>query len=180
MKVALFSFLIIASLAPMMGQPIYNLSGTLSGLNEAPTNGSTASGTISGTYDQNTGIITMNTTFTGLAATATAAHIHNAPAGINGAIIVTLTIGAVTSGSIVGNYVLPFVNEAAFLAGDTYVNIHNATFPGGEIRAQVTATLAAAPIPTLGGWAFIVLIVLISIFGVLSRKEIAVLSTIDR
>ena len=32
---------------------------------------------------------------------------------------------------------LPAVNEAAFLGGGTYVNIHTAVFPGGAIRGQL-------------------------------------------
>ena len=33
--------------------------------------------------------------------------------------------------------VLPAVNEAAFLGGGTYVNVHTAVFPGGAIRGQL-------------------------------------------
>ena len=32
---------------------------------------------------------------------------------------------------------LPAVNEAAFLGGGTYVNVHTAVFPGGAIRGQL-------------------------------------------
>ena len=68
---------------------------------------------------------------------ATAAHIHVAPAGVPGPVVVPLA--APTSGSSSGCttadrelLVAILVDPAAY-----YVNVHNAPFPGGAVRGQL-------------------------------------------
>lgn len=164
----LFFALVLVSSA--FAQPYYTISGTLSGANEVLPVMSAATGTVSGTYDQATKMITLNVPFSGLAATATASHIHLAGIGMNGQVIVTLTVPAATSGTIMGSYLLPAVNEAAFLAGGTYLNIHNGNFPGGEIRAQLSLA-PVAPIPTLSQWGFVTLSISLLIVGVVAVRR---------
>jgi hypothetical protein len=86
---------------------------------------------------------------------ATAAHIHFAPPRVNGGIVVTLCGGTKpacpASGEVTG-VITPAdvgleaqgippggIDEliAAMRHGLTYVNVHNATFPNGEIRGQI-------------------------------------------
>jgi hypothetical protein len=109
-------------------------------------------------------------TFSGLTAPASAAHIHCCgPIGVNEPVAVPFTgFPSATGGtynqtfdlSLLSTYNAAFVTanggtlasaEAAFLAGinsgQTYANIHNSVFPGGEIRGQ----LAAVPEPTTAG-----------------------------
>ena len=62
------------------------------------------------------------------------------------------------------------VEEAGFLAGNTYVNIHNASFPAGEIRAQLSVVPARA-IPTLSQWGFATLSLLLLIVGVVAVRK---------
>ncbi len=69
-------------------------------------------------------------------------HIHQAPVGVNGAIIVPFNTAAlVPTGTgftfTATGLALPAINEAAFLGGGTYVNIHTTAFPGGAIRGQL-------------------------------------------
>ncbi|HPN70814.1 MAG TPA: IPTL-CTERM sorting domain-containing protein, partial [Saprospiraceae bacterium] len=125
---------------------------------------------VSGTYDQNTGMINLIYSFSGLSMASVAAHIHSAAVGINGPVIVTLNHPAATSGANNSTYSLPIMEEAGFLAGNTYVNIHNATFPGGEIRAQLSVVPARA-IPTLSQWGFATLFLLLSIVGVVAVRK---------
>lgn len=85
------------------------------------------------------------------------AHIHNAPAGENGSVVVwlypdepppvlipgrfqgVLAAGVITAADLVG----PLAGQTlqALLeemdAGNTYVNVHTVANPGGEIRGQV-------------------------------------------
>jgi len=98
--------------------------------------------------------------FSGLTTPATAAHIQFAPAGLNGPVVVPFTsFPLTTSGNYSGNtfdltldatYTASFLTanggtaagaEAALLAdmlaSQTYINIHDSTFPGGEIRGQL-------------------------------------------
>jgi hypothetical protein len=70
-------------------------------------------------------------------------HIHQAPVGVNGPIIIDFGGAAslVPSGTgftfTATGVTLPAASEAAFLGGGTYVNIHTPTFTGGAIRGQL-------------------------------------------
>lgn len=75
----------------------------------------------------------------GLTGPVTGAHIHEAPIGVNGPVIVPLTL---VNGGVFG-YGVPMDSAviAAVLSGNTYVNIHTSLHPGGEIRGQVVKEL---------------------------------------
>lgn len=66
---------------------------------------------------------------------ATAAHIHRAAAGVNGPVIVPL-VGGPTSWAGV-SAPLAAADLSAMRNGQTYINVHTAAFPGGEIRGQL-------------------------------------------
>jgi len=70
----------------------------------------------------------------GLSGPPIAAHIHQAPAGQNGDVIVPLDHETL-SGAV---EITPEI-AAALASGDTYVNVHTEAYPGGEIRGQVAA-----------------------------------------
>jgi hypothetical protein len=76
--------------------------------------------------------------FRKLTSGATAAHIHG-PAGLtNSAAVLYPLNGAVgTAGSLSGILTLSDANKTLILQGNTYINIHTASFPGGEIRGQI-------------------------------------------
>jgi CHRD domain len=81
-----------------------------------------------------------------------AAHIHLAPEGVNGPVVVLLFSGApdgfttgvlaegtITQEDLSGPLAGMGLDDliAAMDAGDTYVNVHTTAFPGGEIRGQI-------------------------------------------
>jgi len=133
-------------------------SAILLGSNEVPPTGSPATGT--GLFTLNGNLLTINETFTGLTTPANAAHIHCCgPVGVNEMVAVPFTpFPNTTSGtfnatvdlSLAATYTPGFITQeggtvglaeagliAALNSGNTYANIHNSTFPGGEIRGQI-------------------------------------------
>jgi len=85
------------------------------------------------------------------------AHIHMAPAGQNGGVVVwlypdgpppelipgrfdgVLATGTITADDLVGSLVGQPLEDllAAMRAGNTYVNVHTTANPGGEVRGQI-------------------------------------------
>jgi len=83
--------------------------------------------------------MTWKLTFEHLTGPATAAHIHSGAKGVPGSVIVPL--GGPCKSPASGT-----ANVGAALAemlenGSTYVNVHTAKNPGGEIRGQVKASM---------------------------------------
>lgn len=128
----------------------YSFSGPLSGTQAVPSNSSTGFGNFAGTYNAETNKLTLNLMFNNLnGGTASAAHIHDGAAGTNGPVIIPFTgFPATTSGTYSNTFTVPSTEISAFLSGNTYINIHNASFPGGEIRGQITAPSATCPSAT--------------------------------
>jgi CHRD domain/Secretion system C-terminal sorting domain len=122
------------------------VNGTFSGAQEVPANASTATGSVAGSYDPKSGLLGIKVTYVGLAANATLAHIHRAARGVNGGVIIDFAPLGFTFGAQSGTFskVIPLTptQAADLLAGNLYANIHNASFPGGEIRAQLNATIS--------------------------------------
>ncbi|HEX6199822.1 MAG TPA: CHRD domain-containing protein, partial [Thermoanaerobaculia bacterium] len=86
---------------------------------------------------------------------ATAAHIHQAPAGENGPVLIEL---GDPSSPFSLNAPLSPRDVADLVAGFLYVNIHSEEAPDGEIRGQiVNAPLSVLEIPTLGEWGLLLL-----------------------
>jgi hypothetical protein len=137
-------------------------TATLSGANEVPPNLSSATGNITATLDDVANTLAVNEVFSGLTGgPASAAHIHCCmPPGVIAPVVLPFTaaegfpIGA-TSGSFAHifnlNTDLTGITVSAFIAGLegglAYANIHNATFPVGEIRGQLPAVPLPAALP---------------------------------
>ena len=107
---------------------------TLSPASEVPANPSKAfgSGTVTVASDC---AVTANITVTGM--TATAAHIHTGAAGANGPVAVPFTKTGDNAFSAPAGAKMNADQCAAYRKGDTYVNVHSAAYPGGEVRAQL-------------------------------------------
>ena len=128
------------------------LTSTLDGTDSGQPTSSTATGTGLMSYDTVTNLFDLSINVSGLTKTTlTNSHIHLGGSGANGPVIFGLGAGSSanwtsTSTGIslsVTGQTFPTANIADLLAGKTYLNLHTAAFPGGEIRGQ----LVAAPVP---------------------------------
>ena len=109
-------------------------SVTLSGTNEVPPAMTSASGSGTVTVGDDCSV-SAKITVTGM--TATAAHIHQGAAGANGPVIVPFTKTADNTFEAASGAKMNEAQCAAYKAGGTYVNVHSAKNPGGEVRAQL-------------------------------------------
>jgi hypothetical protein len=131
----------------------------LRGLDEVPPIFTQARGTFQATVAPDGESIQYELTYSNLSSTATAAHIHFGPKGVNGGIMVFLCGGddapscPAQSGNVTGTITAQDVvdlPEQGIVAGDlnavlktmragsAYVNVHSTNFPGGEIRGQIS------------------------------------------
>lgn len=121
---------------------------SMNGAQEKPPNASGAAGGGIASFDTTTDMISLSVFFAGLAAPATASHIHLGAPGVPGAVIVSFVpfTPAATFGSIVGGpLAFPVADIPDLMAGDTYFNIHDSVFPGGEIRGQLIPAVVPEP-----------------------------------
>ena|SRR5688500_6537882 len=117
------------------GRPLIT---TLTGEAEVPGPGDPdGTGTATITFNPGQGEVCFELTVANIAP-ATAAHIHVGPVGVAGPVVVGLT--PPTSGSSTGcvaadgDLVKAIIQEPS----DYYVNVHNAAFPAGAVRGQLT------------------------------------------
>ncbi|WP_066504323.1 CHRD domain-containing protein [Rufibacter sp. DG15C] len=122
---------------------------TLSGRQEVPANSSPGTGTITGSYNKDTNVLDYTLTFSGLTSATTMAHFHKGAVGVSGPPVVNISETAFTS-PVTKQAVLTDAQEADLLAGLWYVNVHTTTYPGGEIRAQITMAGATATTGSAG------------------------------
>lgn len=120
--------------------PVTTYQAVMMGVGETPANGSRALGfgTVGLNADQTQ--ITVNMSFSGLSAAATAAHIHGpGGAGTNASVLFPFTgVPAGTSGAIPEQTFNITPTQLGYLQnGYLYMNVHNSVFPGGEIRGQI-------------------------------------------
>ncbi len=144
-------FLILAGSTALMAQTV--VKATLSGGEETPGVATNAAGTaVFWVYSDH---IEYIITASGFGTAVAASHIHLGPRGVAGPIFLPL-FNAAAQGEFTGR-ITGMVTEAnlvalpergiktfsdavaAILGGRTYVNIHSALAPGGEIRGQILA-----------------------------------------
>lgn len=121
----------------------------MNGANERP-NPNTSAATGTATYILTGNSLSYTIVVNGLTTPASGAHLHLGGPTVAGPIVVPYTVsatqtGTVTSGTI--DLTFPIVSGSSSITGDSlkvllnngnaYANVHNASFPGGEVRGQV-------------------------------------------
>lgn len=130
-------------------------TATIDGDQETTPSGSPATGTLTGEYDSVANTFSFSWTITdnliGMPASP-GAHLHNAPAGSNGGIVFGFNepdgTWALSGSAVWENIDAGLVSE--LFAGNIYANYHTSSFPGGEVRGQITLVPAPATAATLG------------------------------
>jgi len=157
------SLLVLASFSTLAvaeqngGDTNNHFTARLNGFQETPTMFSTGTGDFTATLSADGTTLSYTLSYTGLTA-ASAAHIHLGETGIAGGVSAFLcggggkpscpassgtVSGTITAADIIGpaSQGLAAGAFANFLtslrAGATYVNVHTAAHPGGEIRGQI-------------------------------------------
>jgi hypothetical protein len=143
MKYATAALLAAAALASGCAQVSSMMQGdsksgseqvTLSGSNEVPpvSTPASGSGTVTVSADRS---VSARITVTGM--TPTAAHIHQGAPGANGPVIVPFVKQGESTFVAAEGAKMTEEQYRAYKSGHTYVNVHSAKNPGGEVRAQL-------------------------------------------
>ena len=113
------------------------LTANLLGANERPILGDLdGSGWFSATFNRGTGEVCYSFEVTGVEP-LTAAHIHVAPAGSPGPVVIPTPITSATGGSGCVTADRDLVKAITKDPGAYYFNVHNTPFPGGALRGQL-------------------------------------------
>jgi hypothetical protein len=159
----LFALLLVFSLPQLSWAQMLFFHADLTGTQEVPANASPAIGFADAVLDVPTSMLSFTTTWSGLLTPTTNGHIHTAPIGVSGPVVINfpgLPLGN-TFGTYTNNFALTPTQVANLVGGLDYVNIHTSGFPGGEIRGQLLAVPGAVPEPStyaLGGAALLALL----------------------
>lgn len=147
MKKTLLAAALATATAVSSQAGIFTFSASLQGSQEVPPTSAGTLGGVSATFDDNTRIFTLSGTVAGLATPIVNAHIHFAPIGVNGPVVIPITapFGATAGFISTGPIVLNNTQANQLVAEDWYVNIHTAGNPGGEVRGQLLITSVPEP-----------------------------------
>ncbi|MDB5365615.1 MAG: hypothetical protein JWM77_1542 [Rhodospirillales bacterium] len=143
---------------PASAVPI-TFQATLRGAEEVPPTSSTATGFATFVADTVAETVSVDLSVSGLTTPSVAGHLHFAPPGVAGPIILPFTglpnttaftySHSFTAADLTNSVTTGIATFGALLsaieAGNTYANVHTTNFPGGEIRGQLEAARVAEP-----------------------------------
>ncbi len=111
-------------------------SATLTGAAESPAGDPDGSGRAVIGLNVSEGLVCWSMTVKGIAA-ATASHIHKAPAGSTGPVVVTLGTPATGANKGCAAAARSLIRDILANPGEYYINVHNKDFPAGAVRGQL-------------------------------------------
>jgi hypothetical protein len=108
-----------------------------------------ASGTVTATFDLTTMILSYTVTWNGLTSNAASMHFHDA-----GPVIYPITgFAEATSGTLSGSVTLTAAQASDLSSGKIYVQIHTVNIPSGEILATLSKS-SSTYTPSGGGYGY--------------------------
>jgi hypothetical protein len=171
---------------------VIGYTAAMNGANENPAAATTATGFVTVTIDDILNTLRIQLSYSGLVAAASAAHIHCCIAAPGNTVVAVpfTAFPAATSGTY--DHTFDLLNAATYngayltahggtaasaeadllagiASGNTYVNIHDSVFPGGEIRG-FPSLAASTPEPAT------ILLSAAGILGFLLRRRLTSLS----
>jgi hypothetical protein len=118
------------------------LGAVLSGSQEVPANANPGFGNATVTFDESRQNVTVTITVANLGAQINNFHIHEAPAGVNGPVVVNLIGlgGQFVNGTMTGTFAVSPAVAQRILENPSnfYVNVHTTALPGGAVRGQLS------------------------------------------
>ncbi len=144
LRFALATYSLAVLLIAPAGAATIQLAATIDGAqaNSGAGTGSTATGSATLTFDDQTNLLTWSYSFSGLLGDFQVAHFHGpAPANQNGAVIFTTPVvlnPGNRSGTSNGSQTLTPTEANDLLAGLWYINVHSVFNGLGEIRGNVS------------------------------------------
>ena len=172
---SIVAVLLLALAAATVRGEILEFNFTLDGSQEVPPVVENSAGAAQLLYDTDTQMFDLDLMVFGIALAdlfdvgpnLTPVHIHMAPPGANGPVVVDLGyLGSFVDdalgirlqlqdelfGGIQGVLETnPDDNEAALFAGDLYINVHTVSYPAGEVRGQIVPEPAGLGLLAAGG-----------------------------
>ncbi len=148
MKTVVIAFLLaaLAAVVAPANATLFQWQAALDGLQENPSHNVPGHGLALGTYNDANQVITINAFDAfDLTTNIVGTHIHRGDVGVNGPIVVDL-LGAngMWNGTLAHEVysqsqpiVLPLADQANFLGGHMYVNIHTTEFPAEKFAARL-------------------------------------------
>ena len=112
---------------------------TMTGAAEVPPGDPDGSGTATITLNYGQGEVCWEITVSGITLPATASHIHVAPVGVAGPVVIPLTppdVNGFSSGCTSADRAL--IKNIIQHPEEYYVNVHNADYPTGALRGQLS------------------------------------------
>lgn len=132
----LFGLLVLACTSGIASARMVTYTAKLSGAAEVPAVTTSGHGTATMRLNTATRHLSWIVRYAGLSGPVVAAHIHG-PAGPGANAPVMLPFAGSLKSPIKGSATLSATQMSALEAGKTYVNIHTAKNPAGEIRGQL-------------------------------------------
>lgn len=126
---------VLAAMPALAGGRPFQVS--LESANEVPPAASSASGTAWLTLNQGQGEVCVTIESGGFEGDVIAGHIHVAPEGVNGPVVVNLGVNSANYSACV-EADRELIKDIRQNPADYYINVHSTVFPGGEVRGQLS------------------------------------------